>query len=103
MFKEINSSEIISYLANIEEEEEVTISIKRIRELGHKLENTYPYVSFDGDKYTIESFKQHCKSMITVTRTEIKINKSNEVVHNVIARYQPSPLIVELLQKIINN
>lgn len=64
--KEIDSSVLISYLAQKNESENVTISIKEIRKIGHVIEERYPSMIVDMDKYSIESFRVKSKGRVKV-------------------------------------
>lgn len=64
--KEIDSSVLISYLAQKSESENVTISIKEIRKIGHVIEERYPSMIVDMDKYSIESFRVKSKGRVKV-------------------------------------
>lgn len=102
MFNEVDSAEIIAYLAKRSEKRKVVIKISRIRELGHKLEKASASIVFDGDKYSFESFRCLSPDNIQVTPTEIVINKKNKYVKQIIARYQPSPQVKSFLRDMRN-
>ena len=102
MFNEVDSAEIIAYLANRSKKRKVVIKISRIRELGHKLEKASASIVFDGDKYSFESFRCLSPDNIQVTQTEVVINKKNKYVKQIIARYQPSHQVKSFLRGIRN-
>lgn len=98
MLLKVNSSELISYLAKKDKRDKIEIEINYVRELGHKLERSNPSIVFDGDKYTIESFRCLCSEKITVSSTTITFEKSQ--VTKVISKNMPSLEISALLKKI---
>lgn len=100
MFTEVSSSEIISYLAKRSESDNIKIQITDLRQIGRKLEEKCPSVIFDGDKYSIESFRSLCSSEIKVSYTEIVFNRSKGGVADILDRYQPEPSILQLLESL---
>ena len=64
--KEIDSSVLISYLSQKSKSEMVSISIKEIRKIGHVIEEHYPSIIVDLDKYSIESSRIKSKGCVNV-------------------------------------
>lgn len=102
MFHKISSAELISYLAERSASDKVSIEIKNIRHLGHQLETESPSVVFDGDKYSIESFRCLCSHEIKVSSTTITFDRSHVKIRQIVTRYQPSYDIIKVLDKIKN-
>ena len=99
--EEIDISELISYLAQKNKLENITISIKEIRELGHRIEELHPSIIVDMDKYTIESFRIKAKGYVKVNDQKISFNKTDKDVQILLSRNQPSETLNALLEEII--
>lgn len=99
--KEIDSSVLISYLAQKSKSENVTISIKEIRTIGHVIEEHYPSVIVDMDKYSIESFRLKSKGCVKVHNQEIHFDKTEKIVQVLLNNNQPSKILADLLEEII--
>ena len=98
--KEIDSSVLISYLAKKSKSDNVTISIKEIRKLGHDIEERYPSIIVDMDKYSIESFRIKSGGCVTVQGQEIQFVKTDKVVQVLLKNNQPSGRLAALLEEI---
>lgn len=99
--EEIDISVLISYLAQKSKSENITISIKEIRELGHCIEELHPSIIVDMDKYTIESFRIKAKSCVKVNEQKIYFNKTDKDVQILLNNSQPSETLNALLEEII--
>ena len=100
--KEIDSSVLISYLAQKSESENVTISIKEIRKIGHVIEERYPSMIVDMDKYSIESFRVKSKGRVKVLGQEIRFDRTEVVVKVLLTNNQPSGRLADLLEEIFD-
>ena len=100
--KEIDSSVLISYLAQKSESENVTISIKEIRKIGHVIEERYPSMIVDMDKYSIESFRVKSKGRVKVLGQEIRFDRTEMVVKVLLTNNQPSGRLADLLEGIFD-
>ena len=100
--KEIDSSVLISYLAQKSESENVTISIKEIRNIGHVIEERYPSMIVDMDKYSIESFRVKSKGRVKVLGQEIRFDRTEMVVKVLLTNNQPSGRLADLLEEIFD-
>lgn len=100
--KEIDSSVLISYLAQKSESENVTISIKEIRKIGHVIEERYPSMIVDMDKYSIESFRVKSKGRVKVLGQEIRFDRTEMVVKVLLTNNQPSGRLADLLEEIFD-
>ena len=98
--KEIDSSVLISYLAQKSKSEEVSISISKIRNIGHVIEERHPSIIVDMDKYSIESFRIKSKGRVIVNGSEIRFVRTDEVVRVLLQRDQPSTRLSALLEEI---
>lgn len=98
--KEIDSSVLISYLAQKSKSEEVTISIRRIRNIGHVIEERHPSIIVDMDKYSIESFRIKSKGHVVVNGQEIRFVRTDEVIRVLLQKNQPSTRLAALLEEI---
>lgn len=98
--KEIDSSVLISYLAQKSKSEEVTISIRRIRNIGHVIEERHPSIIVDMDKYSIESFRIKSKGDVVVNGQEIRFVRTDKVIRVLLQRNQPSTRLAALLEEI---
>ena len=98
--KEIDSSVLISYLAQKSKSEEVSISISKIRNIGHVIEEPHPSIIVDMDKYSIESFRIKSKGRVIVNGSEIRFVRTDEVVRVLLQRNQPSTRLSALLEEI---
>ena len=99
--EEIDISELISYLAQKSKSENITISIKEIRELGHRIEELHPSIIVDMDKYIIESFRIKAKGRVKVNDQKISFNKTDKYVQILLSNNQPSETLNALLEEII--
>lgn len=99
--KEIDSSVLISYLAQKSKSEIVTISIKEIRKLGHEIEERHPSIIVDMDKYSIDYFRIKSKGCVEVHNNEIHFDKTEKIVQELLKNNQPSKTLVDLLDDII--
>ena len=99
--EEIDISVLISYLAQKSKSENITISIKEIRELGYCIEELHPSIIVDMDKYTIESFRIKAKGCVKVNEHIISFNKTDKYVQALLSRNQPSEALNTLLEEII--
>lgn len=98
--KEIDSSVLISYLAQKCKSENVTISIKEIKKIGHVIEERHPSINVDMDKYSIESFRIKSGGGVAVHGQEIRFDRTNEVVQVLLKNNQPSGRLAALLEEI---
>ena len=98
--KEIDSSVLISYLAQKSKSEEVTISIRRIRNIGHVIEERHPSIIVDMDKYSIESFRIKSKGDVVVNGQEIRFVRTDKDIRVLLQRNQPSTRLAALLEEI---
>ena len=99
--KEIDSSVLISYLAQKSKSEDVTISIKEIRTIGHVIEEHYPSVIVDMDKYSIESFRIKSKGCVMVHNQEIHFDRTDKDVQVLLMNNPPDNILTDLLDEII--
>ena len=99
--KEIDSSVLISYLAQKSKSDNVIISIKQIRELGHEIEERHPSIIVDMDKYSIESFCLKSKGCVMVQNQEIHFDRTNKDVQVLLMNNQPDNILTNLLDEII--
>lgn len=99
--EEIDISVLISYLAQKSKSENITISIKEIRELGHCIEELHPSIIVNMDKYTIESFRIKAKGCVKVNEQKIYFNKTDKDVQILLNNSQPSETLNALLEEII--
>lgn len=100
MLKQVDFAELIAYMAKQAPTDQIVIEISKVRELGHELEQKSSMIVFDGDKYSIESFRRLCPKKIKVTHTEIIFDKQDASMKQIIARYQPSSDILSYLRVI---
>ena len=100
--KEIDSSVLISYLAQKSKSEIVSISIKEIRKIGHVIEEHYPSIIVDLDKYSIESFRIKSKGCVMVHNQEIYLDRSDKDVQVLLRDNQPSESLVVLLKELFD-
>lgn len=100
--KEIDSSVLISYLAQKSKSENVTISIQKIRKLGHDIEERHPSIIVDMDKYSIESFRIKSRGCVKVNGQEIRFVRSEQAVKVLLSNNQPSKRLVDLLDEIFD-
>lgn len=100
--KEIDSSVLISYLAQKSKSENVTISIQEIRKLGHDIEERHPSIIVDMDKYSIESFRIKSRGFVKVNGQEIRFVRSEQAVKVLLSNNQPSKRLVNLLDEIFD-
>jgi len=98
--KEIDSSVLISYLAQKSKSEEVTISIRRIRNIGHVIEERHPSIIVDMDKYSIESFRIKSKGDVVVNGQEIRFVRTDKDIRVLLQTNQPSTRLAALLEEI---
>ena len=91
---------LISYLAQKSKSEEVSISISKIRNIGHVIEEPHPSIIVDMDKYSIESFRIKSKGRVIVNGSEIRFVRTDEVVRVLLQRNQPSTRLSALLEEI---
>ena len=99
--KEIDSSVLISYLAQKSKSDNVIISIKQIRELGHEIEERHPSIIVDMDKYSIESFCLKSKGYVMVQNREIHFDRTDKDVQVLLMNNQPDNILTDLLDEII--
>lgn len=100
--KEIDSSVLISYLAQKSKSEDVTISIKEIRTIGHVIEEHYPSVIVDMDKYSIESFRIKSKGCVMVHNQEIHFDRTDKDVQVLLRNNQPSDTLAVILKELFD-
>ena len=100
--KEIDVSVLISYLAQKRKSENVIISIKEIRKLGHDIEERHPSIIVDMDKYSIESFRIKSKGCAKINNQEICFNKTDKDIQILLDNNQPSKTLITILDDIIN-
>lgn len=98
--KEIDSSVLISYLAQKSDSEEVTISIPKIRRIGHVIEERHPSIIIDMDKYSIESFRIKSRGRVVVNGQNIHFVRTDEIVRVLLQRNKPSDRLAALLEEI---
>lgn len=98
--KEIDSSVLISYLAQKSKSEIVSISIKEIRKIGHVIEEHYPSIIVDLDKYSIESFRIKSKGCVRVHGQEIHFDRKDKDVQVLLRNNQPSERLIVLLEEL---
>ena len=99
--KEIDSSVLISYLAQKSKSDNVIITIKEIRELGHEIEERHPSIIVDMDKYFIESFRIKSKGCVMVHNQEIHFDRTDKDVQVLLMNNQPDNILTNLLDEII--
>ena len=99
--KEIDSSVLISYLTQKSKSDNVIISIKQIRELGHEIEERHPSIIIDMDKYSIESFRLKSKGYVMVHNQEIHFDRTDKDVQVLLMNNQPDNILTDLLDEII--
>ena len=99
--KEIDSSVLISYLAQKNKSDNVIINIKQIRELGHEIEERHPSIIVDMDKYSIESFCLKSKGYVMVHNQEIHFDRTDKDVQVLLMNNQPDNILTNLLDEII--
>ena len=99
--KEIDSSVLISYLTQKSKSDNVIISIKQIRELGHEIEERHPSIIIDMDKYSIESFRLKSKGYVMVHNQEIHFDRTDKDVQLLLMNNQPDNILTNLLDEII--
>ena len=100
--KEIDSSVLISYLAQKSKSENVTISIREIRTIGHDIEEHYPSVIVDMDKYSIESFRIKSKGCVMVHNQEIHFDRTDKDVQVLLRNNQPSNTLAVILKELFD-
>lgn len=100
--KEIDSSVLISYLAQKSKSEKVSISIKEIRKIGHVIEEHYPSIIVDLDKYSIESFRIKSKGCVWVHGQEIHFDRTDKDVQVLLRNNQPSDSLAVLLKELFD-
>lgn len=98
--KEIDSSVLISYLAQQSKSEIVSISIKEIRKIGHVIEEHYPSIIVDLDKYSIESFRIKSKGCVRVHDQEIHFDRKDKDVQVLLRNNQPPERLAVLLEEL---
>lgn len=98
--KEIDSSVLISYLAQKSTSDNVTISIRKIRRIGHFIEERHPSIIVDMDKYSIESFRIKSRGRVVVNGQDIHFIRTDEVVQVLLQRNKPSDSLSALLEEI---
>ena len=98
--KEIDSSVLISYLAQKSKSEDVTISIRKIRKIGHIIEERHPSIIVDMDKYSIESFRIKSRGRVVVNGQEIHFVRTDGIVRVLLQRNKPSDRLTALLEEI---
>lgn len=98
--KAIDSSVIISYLAQKSKSENVTISIRKIRKIGHIIEERHPSIIVDMDKYSIESFRIKSRGRVVVRGQDIRFVRTDDAVRLLLQKNQPSASVVALLKEI---
>ena len=99
--KEIDSSVLISYLTQKSKSDNVIISIKQIRELGHEIEERHPSIIIDMDKYSIESFRLKSKGYVMVHNQEIHFDRTDKDVQVLLMNNHPDNILTDLLDEII--
>ena len=99
--EEIDISVLISYLSQKNKSENIIISIQEIRKLGHAIEELHPSITFDMDKYSIESFRIKAKGSVSVNDNKISFNKTDKYVQVLLNNNQPSDTLNALLEEII--
>ena len=99
--KEIDSSVLISYLAQKSKSDNVIITIKQIRELGHEIEERHPSIIVDMDKYSIESFRLKSKGYVMVHNQEIHFDRTDKDVQMLLMNNHPDNILTNLLDEII--
>ena len=98
--KEIDSSVLISYLAQKSKSDNVIISVKEIRKIGHIIEERHPSIIVDMDKYSIESFRIKSGGRVAVHGQKIHFVKTDKVVQVLLRNNQPSGRLAALLEEI---
>lgn len=98
--KEIDSSVLISYLAQKSKSEEVTISIGRIRRIGHVIEERHPSIIVDMDKYSIESFRIKSRGHVEIHGQKIRFVRTDAIVRVLLQSNKPSARLAALLEEI---
>ena len=98
--KEIDSSVLISYLAQKSKSEDVKISIREIRKIGHVIEERHPSIIVDTDKYSVESFRIESRGRVVVKGQEISFTRTDNVVKVLLQRNKPSERLTALLDEI---
>lgn len=98
--KEIDSSVLISYLAQKSNSDNVNISIRKIRKIGHVIEERHPSIIVDMDKYSIESFRIKSRGRVVVNGQEIHFVRTDEIVQVLLQRNKPSARLAALLEEI---
>lgn len=98
--KEIDSSVLISYLAQKSKSDNVIISVKEIRKIGHIIEERHPSIIVDMDKYSIESFRIKSRGRVAVHGQEIHFFKTEKAVQVLLKNNQPSGRLADLLEEI---
>lgn len=99
--KEIDSSVLISYLAQKSKSENVIISVKEIRTIGHIIEERHPSIIVDMDKYSIESFRIKSGGRVAVHGQKIHFVKTDKAVQVLLRNNQPSGRLAALLEEIV--
>ena len=99
--KEIDSSVLISYLTQKSKSDNVIITIKQIRELGHEIEERHPSIIIDMDKYSIESFRLKSKGYVMVHNQEIHFDRTDKDVQVLLMNNHPDNILTDLLDEII--
>lgn len=91
---------LISYLAQKSKSEDVTISIRKIRKIGHVIEERHPSIIVDMDKYSFESFRIKSRGRVVVKGQEIHFVRTDEAVRVLLQRNKPSDRLAALLEEI---
>lgn len=98
--KEFDSSVLISYLAQKSKTDEVTISIREIRKIGHVVEERYPSIIIDMDKYSIESFRIKSRGHVNLLDQKIHFVRTDETVRVLLQENRPSDMLAALLEEV---
>lgn len=101
MIHEINASAIIACLAAQSKGNKVKISVKKVIEIGCKLEKIHPSVFVDTDRYAFHSFVSINTKAITIRESDIVIDKSNHLLKSRLNRMLPPEDICKYINEII--
>lgn len=101
MTHEINASAIIARIVVKSKDNNVRINIKKVVDIGCKIERKHPSVFVDTDRYAFHSFVSISNKAISVKNADIIVDKSNQLLANRLHRMLPPEIVCRYIDEVI--
>lgn len=103
MLRRIELIELISCIIDESSDQELKLKLEEVVGLANRIENEYPSIFVDVDKYSMETIRNKCGKAITIDSVSIRINLKDTATLTQIKKYTPCHEDKLRIHKVLSN